>query len=320
LGTATAAIAWAAAVAGMYALSWHRYAKNAQLVRYFAERLEAFPPPGILTGVKWLLGRMAEVLVYPGSLDREVAVLGVLFGVIVCSRRDPRRLVMWAAPGVFALLAAALRLYPFEGRLVLIVIPALYLIVAEGMEEIRARTTSNSPLLFAAIWILLLIHPIVAMCRGMVRPHFFEHVRPVLQHVSAARRPGDVVYVYYGAQYAIRYYLETRPLSLADVPAESVFAPSIDVGENWYPPALVSRPPSFIVGTESRENWLDYGRQMNALAGHPRVWIVFSHVFSWNGVDEEDLFLRFLDRIGARQDSFGRPGASAFLYDTRLAH
>jgi 4-amino-4-deoxy-L-arabinose transferase-like glycosyltransferase len=317
LGTAAAAIVWAAAFAGMYALSWHRYAKNAQLVGYFAERLEGFPPPGTLAALKWLLGRMAQVLVYPGSLNRVVAVLGVLFGLIVISRRDRRRLVMWTAPGALALLAAALRLYPFEGRLILFVIPALYLIVAEGMEEIRVRTRSSTPILFAAVWILLLIHPVVAMSQGMVRPRYFEQTRPVLQYVSAARRPGDVVYIYYGAQYAVRYYLETRTLSLADVAVESMLAPSTDAEVNWYQPALVSRPPSFLVGTGSRENWLDYGRQVETLAGHARVWIIFSHVFSGDGVDERDLILRFLDRLGTRQDAFGQPGASAFLYDTR---
>jgi hypothetical protein len=267
----------------------------------------------------WFLGRISQVFVYPGSLDRDVAVLAVVFGLIVCFPRDRRRLVAWIAPGALALIAAALRIYPFEGRLILFVLPGLYFVVAEGMEELRVRTISSGPLLFATVWLLLLIHPVASMWRGLISPRYFEHARPVLQYVSASRRSGDVVYVYYGAQYAMRYYLETRPLVLADLPTPSLFAPPADRQAGWYPAALLSRPPSFLVGTASREDWLGYQKQVESLAGHARVWVIFSHVFSWNGVDERDLFLRYLDRMGTRRDTFGKPGASAFLYDTRPA-
>jgi hypothetical protein len=316
-GTAVAAAIWLAGFAGVYALSLHRLSHNARLLRYFTERLEGFPPGGALADVRWFLTRIAQAFAYPGSLDREMAVLGLFLGLVVIFRRNRRLLVTWAAPGAFALLAAAMRKYPFEGRLILFVLPSLYLIAAEGMEEVRVRTRSGGPLLFAAVWLLFLVHPTVAMARGMIVPRYFEHVRPVLQRVSASRRPGDVVYVYYGAQYAVRYYLETRPISLADAPAAALFASLSEPGTDWYSPALVSRPPGFLVGSESRENWLDYGRQIEPLAGHPRVWIVFTHTFSWNGVDERDLFLRYLDRLGTRREAFEAPGASAYLYDTR---
>jgi hypothetical protein len=316
-GLGAAAAIWLAAFGGMYALSLHRLAQNAQLHRYFTERLEGFPPGGALADVRWLFGRISQSLVYPGSLDRGMGALGLLLGLVVMFRRSRRLLVSWVVPAALALLAAAMRIYPFEGRLILFVLPALYLIAAEGMEEVRIRTTAGGPVLFAVVWLLFLIHPAVVMARGMIAPRYFEHIRPLLQRLSASRRPGDLVYIYYGAQYAVRYYLETRPLSLADAPAPSLFAATSVSGTDWYPPALASRPPSFLVGSASRENWLDYGRQLEPLAGHARVWIIFSHTFSQNGVNERDLFLRYLDQLGIRRETFEEPGASAYLYDTR---
>jgi hypothetical protein len=84
---------------------------------------------------------------------------------------------------------------------------------------------------------------------------------------------------------------------------------------NWYSPALVSRPPGFLVGTSSRDDWLGYGRQVDTLSGSSRVWVIFSHVNIFLRVDEKRLFLELLDAAGTRLAAFEQPGASAFLYD-----
>jgi len=42
---------------------------------------------------------------------------------------------------------------------------------------------------------------------------------------------------------------------------------------------------------------------------------MFSHVATWHGVDEEKLFLSYLERIGTRKDTFNASGASVYLYD-----
>lgn len=46
------------------------------------------------------------------------------------------------------------------------------------------------------------------------------------------------------------------------------------------------------------------------------MWVIFSHVKnSKSPLDEEDLFIHLLNRIGTQIDSFGSKGASAYLYD-----
>jgi hypothetical protein len=318
-GPALTGCLWAAGFAGVYALSLHYLVGNAQLVRYFTERAPGFPPAGILAEGRWFVGRLLEVFQSPGGLDRDgIPALCAVVGAAVIFRRDRRALVTWAGPAALALLAAVLRVFPFEGRLVLFVVPALYLIVAEGAEEIVRGTRPGGLIVAGALGVLLLLHPVAAAVEGLGRPRYFEQIAPVLEHVSTSRRSGDVVYLYYGSQYAARYYLETRRLSLADVPASELLAPATAAaGSGWYAPALVSRPPGFFVGSSSRENWFQYGRQLDALAGHPRVWIIFSHVHIGNGVDERRFFLEHLDRMGTKLEAFEEPGASAYLYDLR---
>jgi hypothetical protein len=48
-----------------------------------------------------------------------------------------------------------------------------------------------------------------------------------------------------------------------------------------------------------------------------RVWVVFSHVWLAEGVDEQRLFLMKLDGMGTRLDAKRAAGASAYLYDLR---
>jgi hypothetical protein len=319
-GPALTAGLWAAAFAGIYALSLHRLAGSALLVRYFTEQLPGFPPSGILSAARWLVGRLFEAFQFPGGLARAgIPAFCAVLGAAVVLRRDRRELVMWTAPGALALVAALARAYPFEGRLVLFVVPTLYLLVAEGAEEVALRMRPGGLLAAGTLVVLLLLHPVAAALEGLAHPRYFEQISPVLEHVSASRRPGDVVYLYYSSQYAVRYYLETRRLSLADAHASELLAPSSagEAGSGWYSPALLSRPPGFFVGSPSRGSFLGYGRQLDALAGRPRVWIIFSHVHVGSGVDERRLFLDYLDGMGTRLEAFEEPGASAFLYDLR---
>lgn len=323
-GLAVAAGLWAVGLLATLRLSSLPAGENARLLQYFTESLPGFPPGGILAGARWLAGRIPRLFEFPGGLDHGLSVLCAVAGTVALARRAPRLLAVWAGAAALALAAACLHLYPFEGRLVLFLVPAVYLLVGEGVEQIRSLlrfAPAGGALVSGALVILVLMHPVAGSFDGMKQPRHFEQLVPVLRHVSAARRPGDAVFVYYAAQYGIRYYLETRRLTLVDLPLSELLAPTAQtVGSGWYPPALVSRPPSFFVGTESRENWLDYGRQLEALSGLPRVWIIFSHVNVFLGIDERRFCLEHLDAAGTRLDAFEQPGASAYLYDLSPHH
>ena len=56
-------------------------------------------------------------------------------------------------------------------------------------------------------------------------------------------------------------------------------------------------------------------QELQQLSGHGRFWFIFSHVYNWAAVNEEILFLEYLDSQGTRLDGFRAKGAAAYLYD-----
>ena len=48
-----------------------------------------------------------------------------------------------------------------------------------------------------------------------------------------------------------------------------------------------------------------------------RVWFLFAHVSTFDGIDEQSFMLRELDASWPRLDAAQAPGAAVFLYDLR---
>ena len=62
-------------------------------------------------------------------------------------------------PIVLAVLASGLKQYPLHGRLILELVPALFLLGAEGTEWLACRDTSRAKLLYKVVLVLLLAYP-----------------------------------------------------------------------------------------------------------------------------------------------------------------
>lgn len=95
----------------------------------------------------------------PWSLPVYVVVLPVLLwllGAFRLGRRHPEFFLFLVLPIVLAFFAAALRKYPFHGRLLIELVPAFYLMIAEGADWVRVRL--GRPV-FLAILILMLTYP-----------------------------------------------------------------------------------------------------------------------------------------------------------------
>ena len=243
-------------------------------------------PPVSFDALAWFPRTFFEIFAEPGGLALSgVAALAFVVGTASAIARRRVQLLLILSPLAFALLASGLRQYPFGGRLLLFAVPSFLLLIAEGVEEIHSKTDVR--LLGPALTALLLFHPVVCAAYHLIRPEGREEIKPVLSHVSRHRRPGDVVYLYYGARWAFDFYADRYGLREDDV----------------------------IQGTASRGNWRRYGRELGGLRGRGRVWVLFSHVHAASGVDEEAFFLYYLDAIGQRLDVIRAPGAAAYLYD-----
>jgi hypothetical protein len=279
-------LAWLAAGVA----DWGLHLRHVQTNPYWLEfwRGAFMPlPPSSPAELAWFPATALEIFAEPGGFRLPgLALVAAIAGAAAIGRRGLPALCLFA-PIALALLASGLQRYPFSGRLLLFAVPALLLLVAEGATLALASHAAAGRSLGVAFAAVLCFHPAVCAGYHLLRPVSREELRPVIGHVAARLEPGDLVYVYYGARWAFRFYA----------------------------PHHAFRRDQVIEGAPSRDDWRGYLRQLDALTGRARVWLLFSHVHTKSGVDEEAFFLQALAARGHQLESAHAPGAAAYLYD-----
>jgi Dolichyl-phosphate-mannose-protein mannosyltransferase len=241
--------------------------------------------PRSLADLTWYVDATATIGSLP--LGRAVAALVVLAVVVgALARRD---LLVWVAgPLVLSWLAAGLERYPLAARLWLFMTPFIIVLTAAGLADTWRRARTAAPVLAPALAVLLLAQPALSAARDAIRPRGVEEVRPLLSHAQKSYRPGDALYLYYWTEFPARYYA-LRGLGF---------------------------PGEVIVGAVGgRDSTEEYEGDVRRLHGRGRVWLLFSHVQSPHGLNEEALFLRNARRVGQELDARHLTGASLYLYD-----
>jgi hypothetical protein len=107
-----------------------------------------------------------------------------------------------------------------------------------------------------------------------------------MNYLNEHHKQGDIIYVYYASLSPFQYYS-----------------------------CRFDYTDDYIIGIESRENLSKYYEDLQKLEGNKRVWILFSHIAVSHGMDEEKLFVSYLNILGTQLDEFKTSGASAYLYD-----
>ncbi len=217
------------------------------------------------------------------SLPRPTVVLLVLLGCAMLWMKRPRAAPLLLGPVAVALAAAAAHLYPFSGRAILFLTPVALLAAADAVDSIvtgLARLHVARPVGAALFGITLAT--VTALHLPVYR---HEETRTVLAEVAARWRQGDALYVYYGAERALRYY-----------------GPRVGIAAS-----------EATFGGCHRAEPREYLRELDQFRGHPRVWIVFAHAAS--SLAELPNIRGYLGSIGSRSEGFEAVGASAELYD-----
>ena len=250
-------------------------------------RFESFPQ--VPLDPQWLGYVLLRLFKFPVGLslyELFLAVFSFLAGCALFFYRRKRILLLLLLPIVFTLIAAEFKKYPFEGRLVLFMAPLIILIIAEGISYIQRKAALGSPLVGIVLVFLLIFEPVVRAGYHLIVPRAPEELRTVMEYTNTHYRDGDVIYLYYASLNAFQFYKDRFRFS-----------------------------DDYRVGVDARSDWTQYDRDLRQLVGEERVWIMFSHVATWYGVDEDKLFLSYLERIGHQKDAFKASGASVYLYD-----
>jgi uncharacterized membrane protein len=278
---------WVVSLGALYFLNLRQLSTHQFFLDYWAA---GFMPHN-LSAFAWLGNSLKAPFHDLLSLQTDYFVTALLFlvGLINRWRWNPRFGFFLLLILFFSLLASSLTLYPFAGRMILFLSPILILLLAEGIEAIAGLLTRPTWLTWTVRVLLagyLLFGPLSTSIENFVTPKYQEHIRPTMAYLRDYRKDGDLVYVYYWAEHAVRYYAPKYGMSMSD----------------------------FIIGADHHEHPEDYRVELDALRGHDRVWFLFSHVYENGNFNERDFILEYLDSIGELSREYRVPGTSVYLY------
>jgi len=141
-------------------------------------------------------------------------LLGAL-GAFSLFRRNKFDFALLVLPIALALLASGLKLYPFNERFTLFLLPLFILLLAFGAERAVAFFSSKNKAVAPLLLLLILAPPAWNATREVVDPGNFykkEYNREAVLYVNDRYKPGDVVYVYWNMYHAYTYYKEAYNL------------------------------------------------------------------------------------------------------------
>ncbi|HEY7913733.1 MAG TPA: glycosyltransferase family 39 protein [Blastocatellia bacterium] len=339
---------WLASFALFYAVSLSKLGANQTLESSWNRKGTFMPlPPTTLKEFGWFPDAFFSMFTNPVGSPFPIAA-GLVF-IIGCAAllRKKTHLLMLTAPVLFTLLGSAAHKYPFGRRLLLFIVPLVmlvmiagvqYLIEARGkwsliagvlilelmlyqiaaggaslpsMKRLAAFVAVSFAIIGATVWLiarrehlkygfaagamialLLLLQPAAGATRHMFNQRARQNIKPVMKYVAENRQPGDTLYVYYHQRESFLYY----------------------AGKYGY------KEGEYIIGIDPRNEKKrlikeQYRADLDQLRGRGRVWVMFSHVRSPGGVNEEEAFVGYLDSIGKQLHYHKSHGASVYLYD-----
>ena len=214
-----------------------------------------------------------------------------LAGLVRAIVRRQRQMLFFMGIIALTLLAGVLTLYPYQGRLLLFLAPALAFGVAYGAEGLLGH--GRRIWVLVAVLAVVFAEPVWSAGRivflqeplhrhGTTNILGFEGLRWVVPYIKRHQQPGDVVYVYHYAEPQYRYYAHRFGL---DAPT--------------------------LFGVRSPNDQRGYLEDLKQLRGRKSVWVVFGHSVP----AEQNLIVERLDKMGKRLDELRRPRADAYLYD-----
>jgi Dolichyl-phosphate-mannose-protein mannosyltransferase len=240
-------------------------------------------------------------------------------GLLVVARRSPAKAVVLVAPLVLMLIAWGLHRYPLLARTQLFLVPGYFLFLAQGITSAitnaRRIWTRVASLAIAGTIVLTVAAPAVGLS-AKFRPQ--ENMKPVLNFLAHEQRPRDTLFVYYTAQYGLRYYIECRCAGERVEAQRRAGLWPIRVGRggaDQWAQALLSVRPRIIVADYRGTAPSDFRRTIKALKGRRRVWVLLSGATDVTDSERRHLLAEF-NRLGVQRAVFrsGEGDSSAVLY------
>jgi len=232
--------------------------------------------------------RLLNVFQTPIGLYPKIAAPFFVIGVVKLWRRNKFQLVLFGLPILLCIAASVLQRYPFVERLVLFLVPFFLYFIMEGILLFFELPWKVYRVVGCLALVAISILPVRETSKFFTVGFRVEETRPYLDMLRHNYRNGDLVYIYYGAIPAFKYYAPRYNLSNIN----------------------------YVFGVSSRDNFDGYKKDIEMLKNSERVWVLFSHIYldSKLGTDK-DYILEQMSRFnrGRYVDTFF--GASLYLFE-----
>ena len=165
--------------------------------------------------------------------------------------------------------------------------PLLLLTFGKGLDFIFEKF-NQSKLVFVLICAILFlsIAPISSFVHEIKHPFRLEETRPILNNMMKYIKPGDKIYVYYGAKQAFEFYYRTKFHHIVE-------------------------KENIIWGKPHRNDISQYSDDLSKyLYKDLRIWIVFSH---YRKKERASIF-NYLEKRGRILRQFENMGTVAYLF------
>jgi phage shock protein PspC (stress-responsive transcriptional regulator) len=284
-------LVWVGTFLSLYYLVYSNLHDNLYLVSYWQN---GFPPLPISPREFYWYLEQPLFLFHLSSYNPYWGIAALLFliGVIGNLIKPSKPFLLLAAPLVLTFLVSIFQLYPFAGRMILFLTPAVIGLAGFGLQIlIENQSVRMKYLVVLTTFFLVSAYPILWVIYPQERIFPQEELKPVLRTISREQQEGDFFYVYYGANCSFLYY-----------------ARQFDISEDRY-----------LIGDQGVQNKSDsnewekvFSQDILSLRGKERVWFVFSH---YTFLDLEKS-VELLELHGTVINSVNyQKGASGYLVD-----
>ena len=266
----------------------HQISKSLELAQSFW--LPYYPDTTSLSALlKWLTFSTNKMLNFFSFPYFPVSLTIIIVGLCLFYKNSHRRFIIYILmPVMLVLMASFLKRYPYGGsRLMLFVAPLLYLSFGKGLDFV-VNKLERSRLYFPLILVILFISisPVSNFVKMASHPLRLEEMRPLLDELKDQVKSEDMIYVYYGAAPAFRYYYQSKFYRMAD-------KRNIIWGELHR-----DDPEKYIADLEK------------ILQKNMRIWIIFSHYWE----NERSQIVDYLNKRGNLEMNIINTGVSAYLF------
>lgn len=288
------------------------------LIQFWTINHGFMPAPWTLAAYDWLLQHYVAMFSSPASLGvPEVAGILFLVGGISLYATKRAALFIIVFPLLLTLIASALYKYPFAERLLLFLLPMMYLLIAEALAQLKLQLPSLSHPQWIEIptKMLLIAAFISSTVWDLPKLRTLEEIKPLLSQLQQQRTPQETLYIYHWAEPAFRFYakqygLDYNQCALINPLPIVEYTKEIDYFRTVHKvPLKAVTETKCILGVA--ETYFKSAADIEQLRGKGRVWILFSHASQL----EIDLFLNALNQMGKKQAAWLQPGASLHLYE-----